>query len=102
MGVALAAPAAFSVMMGALVLGWQCLKLLNSPVWQSISAQDALGVLGLKITASAIATGFLGFDKIVWSLLADAPLVLWLGVILPSLWMLLFGALFMGARLVLR
>ena len=48
---------------------------------------------------SDLATGFLGLDKISWWLFTDAPIELWLVVIIPAVWSGAYLAPFAIARL---
>jgi hypothetical protein len=81
------APIAFSLFGGVCVIGYRCLYWLTTASAKTITAQTAWG---WAESPEAVATGFLGFDKIQWWLVAIAPLELWLIVIFPALW---FGSL---------
>jgi hypothetical protein len=77
------APAVFSIFGGLIIFAVRCLGWLITATWKSMTVQT---VLGWPAASSEVATGLRGLDKIVWWFLADAPLELWLIVILPSIW----------------
>jgi hypothetical protein len=82
-GVLAGAPVALSVMGGVCVFAFRCAVWLATANMETFTIQRTWG---WPTTRTEIDSGFLGLDKILWWLMADAPLELWLIVIFPLIW----------------
>lgn len=77
------APVVLSVIVGAGVLAFRCFAWLTTATWPHVTLQ---GVLGRPTAPNEIATGLLGLDKIIWTLVGAAPLELLLILVFPLIW----------------
>src|ERR1700730_1687932 len=81
--VALFPPIVFVVLIGTAIVAFRLLAWLVTAKWPLITAQT---VWGWSKQPSDMTTGFLGFDEITKWCVIDAPVELWLFVIIPTLW----------------
>jgi hypothetical protein len=79
-------PIVCSILAGALVLGWQCLRWLQLAVWEKVTLDNVLNWYP--------STGWLGVDRVLGWFVHEMPLALLLMIVLPLAWFFLWSAIF--------
>ena len=80
-------PSVCSIGFGVFIIALQCLKWLQTAVWEGMTLRDGLVLLtGPAMRHYFPDTGALGLDKILTWALDSSPFALWSIVIFPLIW----------------